>query len=126
MDILENQEPLPREKTAKEKLQETLDSLNEYQEALSFIDIIQIHIDRNPEDFAAHEVWTVIRCLMYTLLVKVKRLEYISDIAEERAKYLKHYLEGKMYTSEEVAREALPLQIGNVQDILDECEKRFK
>ena len=53
--------------------------------------------------------------------------EHIGDcrtlqrIASERAGYIKKYLEGKMWPTEELAKEYLQPQIDNAQAILDAC-----
>ena len=41
------------------------------------------------------------------------------DLAHERAVYIKRYLDGDLYTSEEAAREALPRQQENAKKIVE-------
>lgn len=118
-------EELPEEKTAKEKLQETLHSLTQYQENLSFEDIIFLHMERNPKEFHAAELSRIIRRLDLELYCKIGHLMRAVDVSQEYATYLKLYLEGKIYNSEDVAKEALPLQISNAQEIIDVCRKEW-
>lgn len=128
MDTLKEvncKEELPEEKTAKEKLQETLNSLTQYQDNLSFVDILLIHIERYPKDFHAAELSRIIKSLDLELYCKIGHLMRAVDVSQEYATYLKLYLEGKIYNSEDVAKEALPLQISNAQEIIDVCRKEW-
>lgn len=47
------------------------------------------------------------------------------DLAHERAVYVKNYLDGKLYTTEEAAREALPIQQSNMNKILELTRRGF-
>ena len=125
MDTLNNTPSVePKEKTPVEKLKETIDGLNQYQQNLSFFDILQIHMYRYPGDFHASEMARIIRGMELELLIKINRLMGIAEVAEERATWLKAYLEGRMFTSEEAAREHLPMQVKNAEAILDKCKER--
>lgn len=127
MDILRDTPgPEIREQTPLEKLKETIESLNEYQQDLSFVDILLLHIKCYPKDFHACEMSRIIRELEFELYCKIGRLMGIADFAYERATWLKTYLEGKMFTSEEAAREHLPMQVTNANDIIEKCKERWK
>lgn len=52
---------------------------------------------------------------------RVDELERLRFIANERAGYIKKYLEGKMWPDEETAKFYLQPQIDNAQAILDAC-----
>lgn len=52
---------------------------------------------------------------------KIDELVSLKYVAEERAGYIKKYLEGKMWPTEELAREYLQPQIDNAQAIIDAC-----
>lgn len=54
---------------------------------------------------------------------KVDNLERARFIANERARYIKQYLEGKMWPSEELAKQHLQPQIDNAQAIIDACKR---
>ena len=52
---------------------------------------------------------------------KVDKLGRVQFVANERAGYIKKYLEGKMWPNEELARQYLQPQIDNAQAIIDAC-----
>jgi hypothetical protein len=54
---------------------------------------------------------------------KIAEIERGVKVAHERATYLKCYLEGNMYESEEVARQCVGLQIENAKAILESVER---
>ena len=47
-------------------------------------------------------------------------------VANERAVYLKSYLSGSMWPTEELVKEHLQPQIDNAQAIIDACGRRQK
>jgi hypothetical protein len=53
---------------------------------------------------------------------RIDKLETARFVANERAGYIKKYLEGKMWPTEELARQYLQPQIDNAQDIIDACK----
>lgn len=117
---------LPEIKSPRDKLIDTLNAMDERQYNISFIAILVAHINRNPADFDAGELLSIITRLQNIATRKVADLELIADVAEERATYLKKYLSGELYTTEEAAREHLPLQLGHANDILLECKRRWE
>ena len=52
---------------------------------------------------------------------KVDQLSKARFVANERAGYIKKYLDGKMWPNEELARQYLQPQIDNAQAIIDAC-----
>jgi hypothetical protein len=52
---------------------------------------------------------------------KIDQLGKARFVANERAGYIKKYLEGKMWPNEELARQYLQPQIDNAQAIIDAC-----
>lgn len=54
---------------------------------------------------------------------KIEKASQALFVANERASYLKRYLDGSMWKDEEAARENLQPQIENAQAIIDECGK---
>lgn len=54
---------------------------------------------------------------------KVVRLNMVKSVASERAGYLKSYLNGEMWLTEEAARANLEPQILNAQAIIDACKE---
>lgn len=117
---------LPKIKSPADKLRETLDSMDERQLNLPFDTILFEHIHRFPTDFNASYILHIIQTLSRALVLKVADLELIADVAEERATYLKKYLSGELYTSEEAAKAHLPIQLGHANDILLECRRRWE
>ena len=57
-------------------------------------------------------------CLDY----KINKLEHVQYVACERANYIKTYLNGDMWATEEAARANLQPQIDNAQAIIDACK----
>lgn len=54
---------------------------------------------------------------------RINNLEDARFVANERAGYIKRYLEGKMWPSEELAKQYLQPQIENAQAIIDACNE---
>ena len=107
--------------TDKQKL---LDWINTYcNEAMSFEDIVDSYIGWHEKEFPAHRINGLAMMLNGHLVCSINDMERVARIAHERATYLKCYLEGKMYESEEVARECVGLQIENAKAILESTER---
>ena len=106
--------------TDKQKL---LELLKYFTDSVTFEDIVMIYMARYSEDFSAARICNFIERLNRSELDKIAELERVNRIAHERATYLKCYLEGKMYESEEVARECVGLQIENAKAILESTER---
>ena len=74
-------------------------------------------------DFSASRICNFIEQLNISEAYKIAEMERSLRIARENATYLKCYLEGNMYVSEEVARECVGLQIENADKILKSIER---
>ena len=108
--------------TDKQKLLELLK--HDFADYVAFEDIVVVYMSRYSDDFSATRICNFIQMLNRDpMLDKIAKLEKVNRIANERATYLKCYLEGKMYESEEVARECVDLQIENAKAILESTER---
>lgn len=104
--------------TDREKLLKSLDSYHgNYIES-----IIRVFFDEYGDSISASRVSGLIDMLNHILKEKTERLENAKRIAYERASYLKTYLNGDMWATEEAARENLQPQIDNAQAIIDACK----
>ena len=54
---------------------------------------------------------------------KIEDYSKLRFIANERASYLQKYLSGKMWPTEEIAKQYLEPQIDNAQAIIDACKE---
>ena len=107
--------------TDKQKL---LELLKYFGDSSTFEDIVAVYMSRYSEDFSATRICNFIQMLNRDpLLDEISKLERSNRVAHERATYLKCYLEGNMYASEEIARQCLGLQIENAKAILESTEK---
>ena len=106
--------------TDKQKL---LDWIYHCSDSATLEDIVHSYMKVYGRDFSASRICNFIERLNRSELDKIAELERANRIAHERAIYLKCYLEGNMYESEEVARECVGLQIENAKAILESTEK---
>lgn len=107
--------------TDKQKL---LDWINTYcNDTMTIEEMVNSYIGWHEKEFSAHRLNGFIRMLNDHLVCSINDMERATRIAHERATYLKCYLEGKMYESEEVARECVDLQIENAKAILESTER---
>lgn len=83
--------------------------------------ILNCFLDVYKDDISARRIHGLIRDLNNHLGYKIENLEQIKFIANERATYLKKYLDGSMWKDEESAKENLQPQIDNAQAIIDIC-----
>lgn len=109
--------------TDQEKLKRLIENTNEE----SLEGILSEYLEVYCDDFSALRVYGLINLLnqksLYSNLVK---LEKIRQISQERAGYLKLYLDGDMWATEADARANLQPQIDNAQKILDVCEGKIE
>ena len=105
--------------TEKQKL---IEWINRCEDTATIEDIINTYLMVHEKDFPATRLNELRRIIDYRLMDVVHDLERGVRIAHERATYLKCYLEGNMYASEEVARECVGLQIENAKAILESME----
>ena len=108
-------------KSDKQKLMEYLEYCSD---AHSLEDIVTGYMEYCSHDFTAFRTLSFIARIIGILEYQVNDLEIARCIAKERATYLKTYLEGGMYTTEEAARKAIPVQIENAQAIINACDMR--
>ena len=86
-------------------------------------DIVISYMKVYGQDFSASRICSFIERLNNSEMDKIAEMERGLRIAHENATYLKCYLEGKMYASEEVAKQCVGLQIENAKAILESTEK---
>lgn len=73
-------------------------------------------------NFSSLRMTNLMQDLSSYLTWKVESLENLKFIAKERALYLKAYLNGSMWDTEEDAKANLQPQIDNAQAIIDACK----
>ena len=107
--------------TDKQKL---LDWINTYcNDDMTIEDIVDSYIGWHEKELSAYRLNDLLRRVNGHLICAISDMDRAVRVAHERATYLKCYLEGKMYESEEVARQCVDLQIENAKAILDSTEK---
>ena len=106
--------------TDKQKLMDWLYHCND---SATFEDIVHSYMQVHGGDFSASRICNFMDRLNRSEIDKIAEMERAARVAHERATYLKCYLEGKMYASEEVARECVGLQIENAKTILERTER---
>lgn len=107
--------------TDKEKLLKILNNCDG-----SIEDILFAFLNTYQSDFSAMRIYDLIDDLNKDFLYySIKKLENIKAVSQERAFYLKTYLNGDMWQTEEDARRNLQPQINNAQAIIDVCNRKF-
>lgn len=104
----------------KEKLQHILDTCDSVSIESIFYHYLMTYFDELP-------ITTIKELHNQTnnvLEAKIKDLNRANSIAYERATYLKSYLDGSMWRTEEDAFKNLPRQIDNAQAIINACGRR--
>ena len=91
----------------------------------SIEDFLFVYMDVYYKEFNASRINSLITSLTKYNGELINALEVIKGIANERAYYLKTYLEGKMYTTEEAAIKHLPVQIENANAIVCACKNLY-
>ena len=104
--------------TDREKLLAILDV---YKHTDSIGAILHCFLDLYGEDINIMTISRMSKELNSYLDYRINNLERLRFIANERAGYIKKYLEGKMWPDEETAKFYLQPQIDNAQAILDAC-----
>ena len=105
--------------TDKERLQLILDNTQ-----VDHIEVIlSLFLNRFEDDLSIDTINSLHNEICFVLDKKIKRAEQALFVANERAGYLKRYLDGSMWKDERIARENLQPQIENAQAIIDECRK---
>lgn len=106
--------------TDKQKL---IDWIYHCSDTATLEDIVHSYMKVYGCDFSASRICNFIERLNRSEIDKIAEMERGIRIAHERATYLKCYLEGNMYASEEVAKQCVGLQIENAKAILESTEK---
>ena len=104
--------------TDKEKLLEILKMIN----GESIEDIFKCYLYYYRRDFSIRRIKDFIDMLNQNYLYeKIEELETLRFVANERAGYIKRYLDGSMWKDEKTAKKYLQPQIDNAQAIIDAC-----
>ena len=98
-----------------------LEILNNYR-ADCLETILEIFFDEYGDIISARRISGMIDMLNHLLKERAEQLENTQRIAYERANYIKTYLSGDMWATEEAARANLQPQIDNAQAIIDACK----
>ena len=106
--------------TDREKL---LGILDVYRHTDSISGILNCFLDLYGEDINIRTISRMSKELNSYLDYRINNLERARFVANERAGYIKKYLEGKMWPTEELARQYLQPQIDNAQAIIDACNE---
>lgn len=109
-------------KTDKEKLLEILNLFEPPYDKHSLEYILDAYIEHFAEDFSALRLHGMITELEDYLRIKLEKLDKARFVANERATYLKKYLDGSMWKDEKLAKEYVQPQIENAQAIIDACK----
>lgn len=84
--------------------------------------ILNCYLETYYHDISTRQISDLMNDLNRYLAYKVIDLETLRSVANERARYLKSYLNGDMWLTEEAARENVQPQIDNAQAIIDACK----
>lgn len=91
-------------------------------EGLTFEQIVYRYMTLYHNEFNSIRINNMIKELNNSFLEpKLEEKELATRVSAEKALYLKMYLEGDMYTTEEAARKHLPLHIGHAEEIIKQC-----
>ena len=104
--------------TDREKL---LDMLNGYQMD-SIEAILNSFLMMYGDNISIRRIHGLTKTLNDYFGYRIDGLESARFVANERARYIKQYLEGKMWKDEETAKLYLQPQIDNAQAIIDACK----
>ena len=104
--------------TVREKILRILDN----HQPETFTQFLDCYMDAFYRDFSARQLHNMSIIINRNLKYKIDKLEELRYVARERATYLKSYLNGDMWLTEEAAKENVQPQIDNAQDIIDACD----
>ena len=107
--------------TDRERLLGLINGCNEFGMD-SIENILKYFLDVYHNNISIKTIYSLIKSLNVHLEDKINNLERTRFVANERARYIKHYLEGKMWPTEELAKQYLQPQIDNAQAIIDACK----
>ena len=103
--------------TDKEKLLQVLDACD----TESISDILHYYFELYVDRTDIRDIYDLSSVIDRYLGYKINRLGEMQFVANERARYIKRYLEGRMWPTEELAKKYLQPQIDNAQAIIDAC-----
>ena len=89
----------------------------------SMKEILNLYFVTYYKDYSAKQLYEFVTCLNMFLGWKAEDLDKARFVAYERANYLKRYLNGDLWTTEEAAKANLQPQIDNAQAIIDACKR---
>ena len=90
---------------------------------LNFIeDILKQYLYAYYDNISSLQLSEMMADINNTLREKVIEFNKIKCVSEERAFYLKTYLSGEMWLTEEAAKANIQPQINNAQAIIDACK----
>lgn len=104
--------------TDKEKI---LHILENYQPE-TFTQFLDCYMNAFYRELSARTLHNMSIIINRNLKYKIDNLEELRFVARERATYLKSYLNGDLWLTEEAARNNLQPQIDNAQTIIDMCD----
>lgn len=104
--------------TDRERLLKILDNYPN----VSLETVLNLFFEDYGDTVSASRVNWMISNLNNYLDYKINKLEHVQHVSYERASYLKTYLNGDMWATEEAARANLQPQIDNAQAIIDACK----
>lgn len=87
----------------------------------SIEDILKRYLYVYYDDMSELQLSEMMADVHTALREKVRELNRAKRIANERARYLKSYLSGDLWLTEEAAKENVQPQIDNAQAIIDAC-----
>lgn len=129
MEVVNRVENRENQVKSEDKVTEPSDSdkllklLERYKGSQVSFEEIMIHfMSLHYSEFPASRVNHIMTSLNTAFLMpKIGTMETAIAVANERASYLKKYLEGSMYTTEESARIHAPVQAKNAEAIIEAC-----
>ena len=95
--------------------------LNEFQ-CKSIDDILNRFLEVYGDDIDIRDIYALSKVVNRHLETKINAYDRLKFVANERARYIKMYLEGKMWPTEELAKAYLQPQIDNIHAIIDACD----
>lgn len=106
--------------TDRERLQLVLDNCS----SESIEGILRCFLDNFEDDLSIRTINSLHKQIGCCLDYKIEKLAQARFVANERAGYIKKYLEGKMWKDEATAKFYLQPQIDNAQAIIDACREK--
>ena len=105
--------------TDRERLQYILKT---YDQLESLQAIVGCYLEVFHKDMSAAQIYNLVTDINDYLGNKVRKFSQVQFVARERAAYLRCYLSGDMWLTEEAAKANIQPQIDNAQAIIDVCD----